>query len=353
MSETIQKFEPVDLPGARRTAPASDPVPAEPESPRARIVTPEEGRRAPQKKRLLFGVALSVLVVGAGASVWLQQHPALHRNNTAMAPVQADAPAPGSAPGQTHAGTNAAHPEHGPAALKMPAPEPSPVTGKTAPTATAAATVQPVIGTLPAPSGATGQPATPAQSSVSVQDDARPAPVPMQQVVDLLLKRLGELEAAQKQETAERKALGDTLEQQDTALTAAMNREAGRLDEISGSLHSMLIAVQTPKAPEVKASVAPGNATVSAPAPIRHATSITPGPSVQKKEGVAAPRAEGERRARYAIDAASPSIAIIHMAGGRAIELRVGDVLPGYGHVRLIEQVGDAWFIRTDNGTIR
>jgi len=369
MSETIQNFEPIDLPTARRPAPAAvpaSPAPADHEAPRARIVTPGEGRKAPQKKRLFIGVALSVLVVGAGMSVWLTQQGTSHWNNAPL-PVREQSRASANT---MHAGAfaSAGQPVHGLGALKMPAAEPSPVTAKVTSAETAGTSTQSRAGTssgvtasglAPAPAGSVPAEtavhlAAPAQSSASVQDDAQPAPVPTQQVINLLLKRLGELEAAQKQEEAARKALGDSLDQKDTALTATMNREAGRLDEISANLHSMLIASQTPRAPETREPVVPAGAATPAPAPVRHATSITSSTSSQKREGAATtPRPEGERRIRYAIDAASPEIAIVHAAGGRAIEVRIGDVLPGYGHVKLIEQVGEAWFIRTDSGTIR
>ncbi|ETC99444.1 hypothetical protein, partial [Asaia sp. SF2.1] len=281
MSETIQNFEPIDLPTARRPAPAvapAGPTPADNEAPRARIVTPGEGRKAPQKKRLFIGVALSVLVVGAGMSVWLTQQGTSHWNNAPL-PVREQSRA---ASNTMHAGAlaSAGQPVHGPGALKMPAVEQSPATVKVSspetagtstqsPTGTSSGVAASGLATAPASAGSAPaetavQPAAPAQSSASVQDDAQPAPVPTQQVINLLLKRLGELEAAQKQEEAARKALGASLDQKDTALNATIYREAGRLDEISANLHSMLVASQTPRAPETQEPVVPAGAATPA-----------------------------------------------------------------------------------------
>lgn len=61
---------------------------------------------------------------------------------------------------------------------------------------------------------------------------------------------------------------------------------------------------------------------------------------------------------QYHVQAASPGLAMLTTVDrsggdGAQIQVQVGDMLPGYGHVLSVSQKGTSWVVKTDNGLIQ
>jgi hypothetical protein len=85
----------------------------------------------------------------------------------------------------------------------------------------------------------------------------------------------------------------------------------------------------TPPVPAPSGRKAAPASYVPAPAPLKHAVSD------------------------YHIQAASPDLAMLSVAGGASIQVGVGDDVPGIGQVKSIVQNGTSWQVQTDHGVIK
>jgi hypothetical protein len=85
----------------------------------------------------------------------------------------------------------------------------------------------------------------------------------------------------------------------------------------------------TPPVPAPSGRKATPASYVPAPAPLKHAVSD------------------------YRIQAASPGLAMLSVAGGASIQVGVGDDVPGIGQVKAIVQSGTSWQVQTDHGVIQ
>lgn len=90
------------------------------------------------------------------------------------------------------------------------------------------------------------------------------------------------------------------------------------------------------------------------------ATAQDPAPALRRDRTVAKPKSETPASdviqrsvADYHIQAASPGLAMLSVAGSAPLEIAIGDEVPGVGRVKAIVQNGTSWEVQTDHGTIQ
>jgi hypothetical protein len=131
-----------------------------------------------------------------------------------------------------------------------------------------------------------------------------------------------------------------------TALRADQERIAGMVTDKLGDYDRRLALAEAKGA----MSAAMGWAAGAAPAPAAITPARNPAPLAAPPES-AAPK-------RYRVQAASPNLAMlapIDRSGdeGAALQIAIGDEVPGYGKVIRIAQRGTAWVVETEHGKIQ
>jgi hypothetical protein len=98
-----------------------------------------------------------------------------------------------------------------------------------------------------------------------------------------------------------------------------------------------------------------GNDLQGASAPLPRPRAAQPGSGVQIVPASAQVAPSPSGAARYRVTAASPGLAMLSLldrSGGEGSQLQVavGDSVPGYGRVTVIQQRGSSWVVQTDKG---
>lgn len=196
----------------------------------------------------------------------------------------------------------------------------------------------------PAPAPAAHAPhLTPVTQAVAL----RAAPMTPQQQVDVihLVTKLGVLIRDQKTEIA-------VLHAQVSNLSSTVNDKLTDFDrrlslaEANGAIAAAMGA-PTSQPPAQNAAVFTAAARDPAPAPHRDRATVKPASQASASDTIQRSVAD------YHIQAASPGLAMLSVAGGAPLEIAVGDDVPGVGHVKAIVQNGTSWQVQTDHGVIQ
>jgi len=366
----------VRLPGEESSPGLRDEIPSQP--------TGEPVRKfAPKLLLIAIGGALVAGVVGGGALYYQ------HR----MAPIVriADIPVPAPA----HLGSDVDAPGLAPPASREIAAledDPPPIAGPEVPTA--AAPLKPEVpqvdplGAGATPAGPsikrTGSPSPPALAAANptVPAAASPASPPSQAVpsagptvpapaapavaTDPIAATVA-LQAAPMAPEQQRDVLAlvtqmgiivRDLRTENAQMRTALDQLAATLDARTNEFDRRLTLAEAKGA----VAAAMGVSTLETPAP-EHAKPLSLAPVSVKRTAVSSsavgkPVDAGEPPKRYRIQAASPGLAVLAALDAgpdqtRAIQVAVGDPLPGYGKITDIFQRGTSWVVKAERGSIQ
>jgi hypothetical protein len=368
----------VSLPGEESSPGLRDEMPSQPADEPVR-------KLAPKLLLIAIGGALLAGVISGGTLYY--QHRAAQLVRTADIPVPAparlgsDVDAPGIAPPASReiaalkgepppaahpdVSTTAAPPERdappvdpsGPGATPAEPPIDSARTGTPSPTALAAA--NPTVPAAASPAAPPPQvipsagpplpaPTAPAAASDPIAATAALQPAPMtpeqQRDVLALVTQMGIIVRDLRTENAQ--------------MRTALDQLAATLDARTNEFDQRLTLAEAKGA--VAAAMGAGNPETPVP---EHAKPLSLAP-VSVKRAAAPPNAAGkpveagEPPKRYRIQAASPGLAILAALDAgpdqtRAIQVAVGDPLPGYGKITDIFQRGTSWVVKAERGSIQ
>lgn len=217
-------------------------------------------------------------------------------------------------------------------------------------TTTAAAAPTPVVTAQPAPSEPAAIPAVPAEAPSAATTDNQVGGGIDAGALTAIMDRLDAIEKrldAQNNNDAS-PAMANELQE----LKATVARlEAGGASSVRSD--DMAAPVKKASAPVKKKSTAKKKTTSKSP-PKRSSNAATDAPynGGAIKSGTSSSSASGPVSSQYRLRSAQQDVAWISDGSGSLREVRVGDMLPGVGEVRAIQQSGGTWSIVGSDGRI-